>query len=214
MITSIRIGQEFGGLDPRKYEGNRVDIFFYETLAKYCYPVPSLPTGLELNTSSNLVTIIGDNGAGKSTLLLNLFQQLQQRYFRAIPKPDYLSYEGEIDTPSLLERTEAGKDKRLQKLSDGERRATMLYEYLDEIKDRPKSWAILIDQPENDISLRRRKDLVRRITEAAFMPNRQFFIATHEPGFLYVPGSVIINLDESPATSTPQERFDVDKYLS
>jgi len=81
MITSIKIAKEFDALDRKKYEYDSSFLMFYRDIKGNYYPIPSLPVGLELNTDSSLVVIVGDNGSGKSTLLRRLLGQCKSRYF-------------------------------------------------------------------------------------------------------------------------------------
>ena len=67
MITSITIGENFA-----QYQvpaGHTEPGIAHLLQSHRYYPIPALPVGHAIDTSSNLVVIIGDNGTGKSTLL-------------------------------------------------------------------------------------------------------------------------------------------------
>ena len=89
----------------------------------------------------------------------------------------------------------------------------LLRKYEAEHRSSDETRVLLLDQPEDSISLRNKRTMIDRITRLAFEGGVQIFVATHEEHFLGIAGSRIINLDERPACSYEGAAFDMRTYL-
>ena len=214
MIISITIGKNFGEYQPS--DGDREPGLLKLVKSHHYYPIPALPVGHTIDTSSNLVVIIGDNGTGKSTLLHRIdghdiilaydkgTTYEEDRVFHEVRQPRM---------PGLA--TEPIRPEHI--MSQGTYKLYSLDELLGKYKSEPrannKTRVLLLDQPEDSISLRNKKVMIERIKRLAFERGVQIFVATHEERFLGIAGSRIINLDERPARSYEGATFDMRTYL-
>jgi hypothetical protein len=200
------------------------------------YELSSLPVGHTLDVASYFVVVVGDNGAGKSTLLEKLcwgtnsvaIDSGDYDYFTleaTCYKPCVLMYRGvgmEMPTtnPFLLfdmaKRNPSGFERYKEELckSQGQYGLYALKKYLSAEMGRDARFSFAFDQPEDGISLRRRKEVVDLLANYAFNRQRQIFVGTHEPLFTQVSGAKVINLDEHPAVVCDSENFDLHKYTS
>jgi predicted ATPase len=215
MIYSITISEAF-----HTGEGSKVPRAFAGCAGGF--PLPSLPAGHRLETDSYLVLIIGDNGSGKTTLLTKMSFQYQF----PLTTPEFVECDsrGEKIVLGLVcystQMNEYGysktgseaykKDRRLPHYSQGEFRLDFMKRVLG--AERPASEVLLFDQPEDGVALKRRQELVDLMSTYAFEKKRQIFVATHEPRFLDVGGSLVINMDDHPASVCRAEDFDIENY--
>lgn len=73
---------------------------------------------------------------------------------------------------------------------------------------------IILDQPEDGISMKNRPKLVNKIREyCKSHPNKQIILITHEPAFCRIPEARVVNLDEIPAQVYAPGEFNVDAYI-
>ena len=214
MITSITIGENFA-----QYQvpaGHTEPGIAHLLQSHRYYPIPALPVGHAIDTSSNLVVIIGDNGTGKSTLLRrieghNIIPTYDKgttyendRVFHEVRQPTLPGFATEEIRPEQVMSQGIYKLHSLDEL---------LRKYEAEHRSSDETRVLLLDQPEDSISLRNKRTMIDRITRLAFEGGVQIFVATHEERFLGIAGSRVINLDEIPAQSYEGAKFDVRKYL-
>lgn len=80
----------------------------------------------------------------------------------------------------------------VREYSNGENAFRYFIEKIDE------DGLYILDEPENSLSPKRQKDLVRLIQDAARYLGCQFIISTHSPFMLAIRGAKIYDLDENP----------------
>lgn len=208
MITSIRIGKKFSTYENEHWELRATQTHRYFLLSQ-------LPEGHVLDTSSNLVLIIGDNGTGKTTLLKRISEQrIDVTYNYGTSYVVGHNYNSQIMQPRLPFLSTEPLTKE-QTMSQGTYKLHLLGERLEEEyqraqKNLQETHVVLLDQPEDSISLRNKRRLADILSQSAFEKGLQLFVATHEPCFLQIPGSRIINLDEKPAGSYAALEFDLE----
>jgi len=101
-----------------------------------------------------------------------------------------------------------------ERSSTGEFQIDYISEALKRAESKGPGYVLILDQPEDAVSMRGRRKMVKQIADyASDSPDRQVFVVTHEPEFCKVPGARILNLDTYPVSSVPSEDFDVDAYL-
>ncbi len=214
MITSITIGKNFEQYQAP--DGDREPGLLWLVKSHHYYPIPTLPIGHTIDTSSNLVVIIGDNGTGKSTLLRRIdghdiiptydrgTTYEEDRVFHEVRQPRMPGLATEQIQPEQIMSQGTYKLHSLDEL---------LGKYESEHRSSDETRVLLLDQPEDSVSLRNKKTMINRIKRLAFEGGVQIFVATHEERFLGIAGSRIINLDERPARSYEGAAFDIRTYL-
>ena len=138
---------------------------------------------------------VGENGSGKSTLLehselcdaLTLSKSFQKVYCGY-----YLRAESFYNVATMEEEyseTEAEwKKLKLHKKSHGESFLTIINEYFN------SNGLFFLDEPEAALSPQRQMTLLLKIAESV-KKNSQFFIVTHSPVLLTLPGAEILSFD-------------------
>jgi len=192
------------------------------------YALASLPVGHEIDTNNYLVSIIGDNGSGKTTLLVKLSWQFAFGEYGTIKPYFELDIEGGELAPKMYhprEKVNEGlkyinparfkESEANLHFSSGQNSISEFTDFFDnnrKEKDLHGKAIYLFDQPEDGISLRRRRALAEDFREFAFDTRIQCFVATHEPSFPEMEGSIYINLDKRPAETFVGGDFDRKAY--
>ncbi|MFA6888921.1 MAG: ABC transporter ATP-binding protein [Candidatus Woesearchaeota archaeon] len=210
MITSIKIGKGFSKFIPRQTD-REPGIIGLLCEHRY-YPVDVFPEGHVLDTSSPLVVIIGDNGTGKSTLLQRISSHDIEATCDTCDTYNVGLVFGYLKQP-VLPGYSTGQISEEMIMSQGTYKLHCLEEKLKMYETGCGVDVLLLDQPEDFISLRNKRRVIERITKLAFEKGVQVFVATHDERFLGISGSRIINLDERPARSYNASDFDVNKYM-
>lgn len=209
MITSIRIGKAFSTYESEHWE-------LMATQPHRYFPLAALPEEHVLDTSSNLVFIIGDNGTGKTTLLQRIREHRIEATYDCGTSHSAAFHDYLVQPRLPLLSTEPISEE--QKMSQGTYKLRWLGELLAreyEIaqREQQENRVVLLDQPEDSISLRNKRKVADILVKGAFETGLQLFVSTHEPSLLRIPGSRIINLDERPAGSYAVLDFDLERYM-
>ncbi|NTV23318.1 MAG: AAA family ATPase [Nanoarchaeota archaeon] len=189
------------------------------------YGFPNMPEGLSFDLDSLIVLLIGDNASGKTTFLNRVRDSgspLPGKISRVMCELDKESAPNGVrcydfawfnkQQPRPDPFSHEGKELALSKLSKGEYTLAMIDTFLNAYSQ-ARSCVLLLDEPEQSLSIRNRTKLVHRLEDYTHKYHHQLFIATHAIEFLELPMTNVICFDDNPAKSYRREDFNLQSYI-
>ena len=160
-------------------KGVRID---WDNIERYSY-LRNIRTIAGINSltfHSPITFFVGENGSGKSTLLEAM----------AVAYGYYLRAESFYNVATMEEQYSAGSwnPLHLHQKSHGESFLTTINEYFK------SNGLFFLDEPEAALSPQRQMTLLLKIAETV-KKNSPFFIVTHSPVLLTLPGAEILSFD-------------------